>query len=57
MANHLNTLRQLVITADDFGLAPGVDHGILEAFRRDIARSTAPLAWLTQLSGCAKNPR
>ena len=34
---------RLVVTADDFGLSPGVDHGILEAFRRGIVRSTALL--------------
>jgi chitin disaccharide deacetylase len=33
----------LVVTADDFGLSPGVDHGILEGFRRGIVRSTALL--------------
>jgi predicted glycoside hydrolase/deacetylase ChbG (UPF0249 family) len=32
---------RLVVTADDFGLSPGVDHGILESFRRGIVRSTA----------------
>ena len=35
--------KRLVVTADDFGLSPGVDHGILEGFRRGIVRSTALL--------------
>jgi chitin disaccharide deacetylase len=35
--------RRLIVTADDFGLSPGVDQGILEAFRRGIVRSTALL--------------
>jgi predicted glycoside hydrolase/deacetylase ChbG (UPF0249 family) len=35
--------RQLVVTADDFGLSPGVDYGILDAFRGGIVRSTALL--------------
>ena len=34
---------RLVVTADDFGLSPGVDEGILEAFRRGIVSSTAVL--------------
>ncbi len=34
---------RLVVTADDFGLSPGVDHGILKAFRVGIVRSTALL--------------
>src|SRR5208283_3203202 len=34
---------RLVVTADDFGLSPGVDHGILEAYRHGIVRSTALL--------------
>ena len=34
---------RLVVTADDFGLSPGVDDGILEAFRHGIVRSTALL--------------
>jgi chitin disaccharide deacetylase len=34
---------RLVVTADDFGLSPGVDHGILETFRRGVVRSTALL--------------
>src|SRR5271165_1927527 len=34
---------RLVVTADDFGLSPGVDRGILEAFRLGIVRSTALL--------------
>jgi chitin disaccharide deacetylase len=34
---------RLVVTADDFGLSPGVDQGILESFRRGIVRSTALL--------------
>jgi chitin disaccharide deacetylase len=34
---------KLVVTADDFGLSPAVDRGILEAFRRGIVRSTALL--------------
>jgi predicted glycoside hydrolase/deacetylase ChbG (UPF0249 family) len=32
---------RLVVTADDFGLSPGVDQGILESFRHGIVRSTA----------------
>jgi predicted glycoside hydrolase/deacetylase ChbG (UPF0249 family) len=34
---------KLVVTADDFGLSPSVDRGILEAFDRGIVRSTALL--------------
>jgi predicted glycoside hydrolase/deacetylase ChbG (UPF0249 family) len=34
---------RLVVTADDFGLSPGVDQGILETFRHGIVRSTALL--------------
>jgi len=34
---------RLVVTADDFGLSPGVDQGILETFRIGIVRSTAVL--------------
>jgi predicted glycoside hydrolase/deacetylase ChbG (UPF0249 family) len=34
---------RLVVTADDFGLSPAVDHGILESYRRGIVRSTALL--------------
>jgi predicted glycoside hydrolase/deacetylase ChbG (UPF0249 family) len=34
---------RVVITADDFGLSPQVDTGILEAFRRGVVRSTALL--------------
>lgn len=34
---------RLVVTADDFGLSHGVDHGILDAFRRGVVRSTALL--------------
>jgi predicted glycoside hydrolase/deacetylase ChbG (UPF0249 family) len=33
----------LIVTADDFGLSPGVDQGILESFRLGIVRSTALL--------------
>jgi predicted glycoside hydrolase/deacetylase ChbG (UPF0249 family) len=42
MIRRCNTPR-LVVTADDFGLSPGVDHGILESFRLGIVRSTALL--------------
>lgn len=35
--------RQLIVTADDFGLSPGADRGIIEAYRRGIVRSTALL--------------
>lgn len=35
--------RRLIVTADDFGLSPQVDAGILEAFRRGVVRSTALL--------------
>ena len=34
---------RLIVTADDFGLSPGVDEGILEAFRCGIVSSTALL--------------
>lgn len=34
---------RLVVTADDFGLSPGVDQGILEAYRRGVVSSTALL--------------
>jgi chitin disaccharide deacetylase len=34
---------KLVVTADDFGISPAVDRGILEAFHRGIVRSTALL--------------
>jgi len=33
----------VIVTADDFGLSPGVDRGILEAFREGIVGSTALL--------------
>jgi predicted glycoside hydrolase/deacetylase ChbG (UPF0249 family) len=34
---------RLLVTADDFGLSPNVDQGILETFRRGIVRSTTLL--------------
>jgi predicted glycoside hydrolase/deacetylase ChbG (UPF0249 family) len=34
---------RLVVTADDFGLSPGVEQGILDSFRRGIVSSTALL--------------
>jgi predicted glycoside hydrolase/deacetylase ChbG (UPF0249 family) len=34
---------RLIVTADDFGLSPGVDQGILESFRNGIVNSTALL--------------
>lgn len=37
------TVRVLVVNADDFGLTPGVSRGILEAHRRGIVRSTTAL--------------
>jgi chitin disaccharide deacetylase len=43
MDRHGSAFPQLVVTADDFGLSPGVDQGILEAYRRGIVRSTALL--------------
>lgn len=41
MERHNNAV--VVVTADDFGLSPGVDRGILDAFRRGIVSSTALL--------------
>lgn len=41
MERHNNQI--IIVTADDFGLSPGVDHGILDAFRRGIVGSTALL--------------
>ena len=35
--------RKLIINADDFGLSPGVDRGILEAFRKGVLSSTTML--------------
>ena len=32
--------RRLIINADDFGLAPAVDHAIVEAFRDGVLTST-----------------
>ena len=34
---------RVIVTADDFGLSPKVDAGILEAFQRGVVRSTALL--------------
>lgn len=34
---------RVIVTADDFGLSPRVDAGILEAFQRGVVRSTALL--------------
>jgi chitin disaccharide deacetylase len=36
--------RRLVVNADDFGLTPGVDEGILAAFHNGIVRSTSIMA-------------
>jgi chitin disaccharide deacetylase len=41
MEAHNNAV--VIVTADDFGLSPGVDRGILDAFRRGIVTSTALL--------------
>ncbi len=41
---------RLIVTADDFGLSPGVDHGILDAYRLGIVRSTALLVNFPDLS-------
>jgi predicted glycoside hydrolase/deacetylase ChbG (UPF0249 family) len=41
---------RLVVTADDFGLSPGVDHGILDAYRLGIVRSTALLVNFSDVS-------
>lgn len=41
MEAHNNAV--VIVTADDFGLSPGVDRGILDAFRRGIVASTALL--------------
>jgi predicted glycoside hydrolase/deacetylase ChbG (UPF0249 family) len=41
---------RVVVTADDFGLSPQVDAGILEAFRRGVVRSTALLVNFPDLS-------
>ncbi|MBI4463343.1 MAG: ChbG/HpnK family deacetylase [Acidobacteria bacterium] len=37
-------MRQLIVNADDFGYARGVNHGILYAYRQGIVRSTSLLA-------------
>lgn len=34
-------MRYLIVTADDFGLSPGVNRGILEAHRRGVLTSTS----------------
>jgi len=33
-------MKQLIVNADDFGLTPGVTHGIIKSFREGIVRST-----------------
>jgi hypothetical protein len=40
------TVRALIVNADDFGLTPGVSRGILEAHRRGIVTSTTALVGL-----------
>ena len=34
-------MKKLVVNADDFGISPGVSHGIVEAFQKGIVRSTS----------------
>lgn len=36
--------RRLIVNADDFGFTPGVNHGIMEAYRNGILRSTTLMA-------------
>ena len=36
-------MKRLIINADDFGLSPGVNRGIVEAFREGILTSTTML--------------
>ena len=37
-------MRSVIINADDFGLSPGVNRGILSAFRDGVVTSTTMLA-------------
>jgi chitin disaccharide deacetylase len=37
-------MKQLIVNADDFGMAPGVNRAILEAHRTGIVTSTSLLA-------------
>lgn len=37
-------MRRLIVNADDFGLTPGVNEGIVDAYRRGILRSTTLMA-------------
>jgi chitin disaccharide deacetylase len=48
MERHNNAA--IIVTADDFGLSPGVDRGILDAFRHGIVGSTALLVNFPDLS-------
>jgi predicted glycoside hydrolase/deacetylase ChbG (UPF0249 family) len=36
-----DSVRCLIVNGDDFGLAPGVNRGILEAHRRGVLTSTS----------------
>ena len=39
-----NRVRRLIVNADDFGLTPDVNRGIVEACRRGVLRSTTLMA-------------
>jgi chitin disaccharide deacetylase len=43
MGQRASAVPRLIVTADDFGLSPGVDRGILEAYHHGIVHSTALL--------------
>ena len=42
-ASHSNPPRRLVVNADDFGLTPGVNRGIVSAFREGVLTSTTAM--------------
>ena len=43
-ARRPSQVKQLIVNADDFGMAPGVNRAILEAYRTGIVTSTSLLA-------------
>ena len=48
---------RLIVNADDFGLSPGVNRGILEAFERGILTSTTALVNLEHFADAAAEAR
>jgi len=50
-------VKQVVINADDFGLSPGVNQGILEAFRDGIVTSTTLLVNLPSFDDAVRKAR